>query len=218
MLEEVETCRNQIAQLNALIAEMKAFDDPGEVFARLMGLRDDVRVEKAKLMGLNKLVTQWQFSIVVYRVLHVFPMIVGHLATIFLLGIDYYIWCVCFEELDAYFTVGSLAKLSEVVESPRLVDKMKYVFSRSRGEDESFAGLMRDLFLSLRVLLSKKRRLVTELEAVGEVEGAVKCLEHMRVIVARDADTLEELETLFGRGQVGVSLKAGFVTDMDVKD
>ncbi|GJX99013.1 retrovirus-related pol polyprotein from transposon TNT 1-94, partial [Tanacetum coccineum] len=97
-------------------------------------------------------------------------------------GIDYYIWCVCFEELDAYFTVGSLAKVNSICDI-------------ENGD-------------------SKKRRLVTELEAVGEVEGAVKCLEHMRVIVARDADTLEELETLFGRGQVGVSLKAGFVTDM----
>ncbi|GKE05367.1 hypothetical protein Tco_1397385 [Tanacetum coccineum] len=49
---------NQIAQLNALIAEMEAFDDPGEVFDTLMGLRDDVRVENAKLMGLNELVAQ----------------------------------------------------------------------------------------------------------------------------------------------------------------
>ncbi|GJQ90568.1 hypothetical protein Tco_0001707 [Tanacetum coccineum] len=54
--EEVQTCRNQIAQLNALIAEVEAFDDPGEVFDMLMGLRDDVRVENVKLMGLNKLV------------------------------------------------------------------------------------------------------------------------------------------------------------------
>ncbi|GJW77347.1 adipose-regulatory protein, seipin [Tanacetum coccineum] len=56
MQEEVQTCRNQIAQLNNLIAEMEAFDDPGEVFDRLMGLRDDVRVEDAKLMGLNDLI------------------------------------------------------------------------------------------------------------------------------------------------------------------
>nr|GEV87428.1 hypothetical protein [Tanacetum cinerariifolium] len=86
-----------------------------------------------------------------------------------------------------------LDKLSEVVESPRLVYKMK-------------------------VSLSKKRRLVAELEAVGEVEGVMKCLEHTRVIVARDAVTLGELETLLGRTQVGVSLKAGFVADMDMKD
>nr|GFC41281.1 hypothetical protein [Tanacetum cinerariifolium] len=111
-----------------------------------------------------------------------------------------------------------LDKLSEVVESPRLVDKMKYVFGRPRDEDESFAGLMRDLCLLLRISLSKKRRLIAELEAVGDVEGAMKCLEHMRVIVARDAVMLRELETLLGCAQVGVSLKAGFVGDMELKD
>ncbi|GKF57288.1 hypothetical protein Tco_0170825, partial [Tanacetum coccineum] len=104
-----------------------------------------------------------------------------------------------------------LDKLSEVAESPRLVDKMKYVFGHSRGEDESLAGLMRDLCLSLRISLSKKRRLVAELEVVEEVKGAMKCLEHMRVIIARDAVVIGELETLLGRSQVGVSLKVGFV-------
>ncbi|GKF22391.1 hypothetical protein Tco_0074713 [Tanacetum coccineum] len=58
MREEVQTCRNQMAQLNALIAEMVAFDNPGEVFDTLMGLRDGVRVEDAKLMGLNDLIAQ----------------------------------------------------------------------------------------------------------------------------------------------------------------
>ncbi|GKA52085.1 hypothetical protein Tco_0745281, partial [Tanacetum coccineum] len=58
MREEVQTCRNQTAQLNALIAEMEAFEDPDEVFDTLMGLRDDVRVEDAKLMGLNDLIAQ----------------------------------------------------------------------------------------------------------------------------------------------------------------
>ncbi|GJT46023.1 hypothetical protein Tco_0954738 [Tanacetum coccineum] len=104
-----------------------------------------------------------------------------------------------------------LDKLFEVAESPRLEDKMRYVFGHSRVEDESMARLMRDLCLSLRVSLSNKRRLVAELEAVGEVEGAVKYLEHMRVIVARDAVTLGELETLLGRAQVAVSLKAAFI-------
>ncbi|GKE32520.1 hypothetical protein Tco_1451842, partial [Tanacetum coccineum] len=42
MREEIQTSRNQIAQLNALIAEMEVFDDPGEVFDTLIGLRDDV--------------------------------------------------------------------------------------------------------------------------------------------------------------------------------
>ncbi|GJU73732.1 hypothetical protein Tco_1265137 [Tanacetum coccineum] len=79
-----------------------------------------------------------------------------------------------------------LDKLSEVSESPRLADKMKYVFGRSRGEDESFAKLMRDLCFTLRISLSKKRRLVAELEALGERE-------------------------------VGVSLKAGFIANMEEK-
>ncbi|GJZ96115.1 hypothetical protein Tco_0668449, partial [Tanacetum coccineum] len=39
------------------VAEMP-FDDPREVFDTLMGLRDDIRVEEAKLAGLNDLITQ----------------------------------------------------------------------------------------------------------------------------------------------------------------
>ncbi|GJS54357.1 hypothetical protein Tco_0627719 [Tanacetum coccineum] len=34
------------------------FDDPEEVFDTLMGLRDDIRDEEAKLAGLNDLITQ----------------------------------------------------------------------------------------------------------------------------------------------------------------
>nr|GEY07327.1 hypothetical protein [Tanacetum cinerariifolium] len=45
-------------QLTALIAEMEAFDDPKELFDTLMGLRDNIRVEEAKLAGLNYLITQ----------------------------------------------------------------------------------------------------------------------------------------------------------------
>ncbi|GKE31416.1 hypothetical protein Tco_1450738 [Tanacetum coccineum] len=47
-----------IGQLTALVVEIEAFDDPGEVFDTLMGLRDDIRVEEAKLVGLNDLITQ----------------------------------------------------------------------------------------------------------------------------------------------------------------
>ncbi|GKD23724.1 hypothetical protein Tco_1225427 [Tanacetum coccineum] len=58
MREETQTSRNMIGQLTALVAEMEAFDDPGEVFDTLMGLKDDIRVEDAKLAGLNDLITQ----------------------------------------------------------------------------------------------------------------------------------------------------------------
>ncbi|GJY85470.1 hypothetical protein Tco_0499496 [Tanacetum coccineum] len=110
-----------------------------------------------------------------------------------------------------------LDKLSEVAESPSLGDKMKYVFGRSRFEDEYLASLMQNLCSALRVLVSNKRRLVAELEALGEVEGAAKSLEHMRAIVGHDAVTLGELESLWARAQVGAALKAGFVADMEVQ-
>nr|GFC35874.1 hypothetical protein [Tanacetum cinerariifolium] len=42
---------------------METFDDLTKVFDTLMGLRDDVRVENAKLMRLNELVTQAEVEI-----------------------------------------------------------------------------------------------------------------------------------------------------------
>nr|GEX21681.1 probable serine/threonine-protein kinase roco5 isoform X1 [Tanacetum cinerariifolium] len=59
------------------------------------------------------------------------------------------------------------------------------------------------------VSVSNKRRLVADLEALGEVEGAAKSLEYMRAIVGGDAVTLGELEALWARAQVGAALKAG---------
>ncbi|GJR59127.1 hypothetical protein Tco_1501289 [Tanacetum coccineum] len=193
MRDEVQTCRNQIAQLNALIIEVEAFDNPGEVFNTLMRLKDDVRVEDAMLIGFNDLIAQAEEEIEIKEAHAEYSKIPAYL-----------VFHAHFVYMGPFFI---LDKLSEVVESLLLVDKMKYVFGRSRGEDELLAGFMRDLCVSLRISLSQKHRLVTELEAVVEVEGAVKCLEHMRVIVARDAVTLGELETLLGRAQVGASLK-----------
>ncbi|GKA25754.1 hypothetical protein Tco_0711863 [Tanacetum coccineum] len=60
--------RNMIGQLTASVAEMEAFDDPGEVFDTLMGLRDDIRVEEAKLAGLNDLITQTEEEIKMKKV------------------------------------------------------------------------------------------------------------------------------------------------------
>nr|GEU30249.1 hypothetical protein [Tanacetum cinerariifolium] len=272
MHEEVQTSRNQIAQLNALITEIEAFVDPREVFNTLLGLRDDKRVKNAKLMGLNELITHAEeeiemkeayleamdgvnlkFSPTLSHGYEVYYWLVFDAWFIMLHGMRilrnwmrmlplgvwqrlkalkcFYLYVSCGAKyciMPAYLVcqlylvyIGPffiLDKFFKVTESPRLADKMKYVFGRLRGKDESFAGLMRDLCCSLRISLSKKRKQVAELEAVGEVEGAEKSLEHMRVIVARDDVTLGELETLFARAQVGVSLKVGFVTDMEVKD
>nr|GEV38203.1 hypothetical protein [Tanacetum cinerariifolium] len=117
----------------------------------------------------------------IVRVYHPAPMVLG-------------IVCKCyrleFGEGSSFF----LDKLSEVAESPSLGDKIKYVFGCSRSEDKSLGSLMRNLCSALRVLVSYKQRLVAELEALVEVEGAAKSLEHMRAIVGRDAVTLGGLK------------------------
>ncbi|GJV44202.1 hypothetical protein Tco_1428738 [Tanacetum coccineum] len=95
---------------------------------------------------------------------------------------------------------------------------MKAVLVRARSEDESFAGLMCDLCFSLRISLSKKSRLVVKLEALGERGDATRSLENMREIVARDSVTLGDLEQLLARVQVGASLNAGYVADMEEKE
>nr|GFC83802.1 hypothetical protein [Tanacetum cinerariifolium] len=56
--EETNTARNFVGQLNALIAEMEALEDQGELFDTLMDLRDDREAARTKLQALNELITQ----------------------------------------------------------------------------------------------------------------------------------------------------------------
>ncbi|GKC99455.1 hypothetical protein Tco_1169730 [Tanacetum coccineum] len=58
MREEANTARNLVGRLNALIAEMEALEDHGELFDTLMDLRDDREAARTKLQGLNGLITQ----------------------------------------------------------------------------------------------------------------------------------------------------------------
>ncbi|GJY86751.1 retrovirus-related pol polyprotein from transposon TNT 1-94 [Tanacetum coccineum] len=58
MREEANTVRNFVGQLNALIAEMEALEDQGELFDTLMDLKDDREAAQTKLQGLNELITQ----------------------------------------------------------------------------------------------------------------------------------------------------------------
>ncbi|GKE33337.1 hypothetical protein Tco_1452659 [Tanacetum coccineum] len=48
--------RNRLAQLNAMIVEIKAMDDLNEVYDSLKCLREDLLAENNKLMGLNEFV------------------------------------------------------------------------------------------------------------------------------------------------------------------
>nr|GEX94917.1 hypothetical protein [Tanacetum cinerariifolium] len=225
-----KTC---IGQFNAFIAKMKGMKDQGKVLDSLMALKDDRRDENNKLLGVNELIGEALEQIATKE---------GHLAridgassygscrrlvaesgayyAIFLL-----VWlcdrcgvyggeCILsFKvslEMRAFFI---LDKLTVVAESSCLPDKIKAVFVRARSEDESLAGLMQDLFFSLRISQSKKRRLVAKLEVMADRGDKWKSLEHMREIVAHDAMTLEDLEKLLARAQVRVSLKDGYVAE-----
>ncbi|GKA22241.1 hypothetical protein Tco_0708203 [Tanacetum coccineum] len=84
----------------------------------------------------------------------------------------------------------------------------------AKAEDQAFSGLISNIYVALRISLSKKQKLIAELEAVGDEEGVAKGLENLTVVVARDTATLGDLEHLLARSQVGVALKAGFVNDM----
>ncbi|GKC89294.1 hypothetical protein Tco_1149943 [Tanacetum coccineum] len=111
-----------------------------------------------------------------------------------------------------------LDKLAEVVDSSRLQDKMKVVFVQARGEDESFIALMCDLCSALRVSIAKNRRLIAELESLGQREEALKPLDYMKEMVVRDSATLGVLEQLLAGTHVGMRLKASYVAEMEETD
>ncbi|GJW70401.1 hypothetical protein Tco_0127318 [Tanacetum coccineum] len=58
MREEAQTARNCIARLNILLVEIEAMGDVDDVWDTLMFLRDDIRDENTKLMGLNDVIAQ----------------------------------------------------------------------------------------------------------------------------------------------------------------
>nr|GEZ17598.1 hypothetical protein [Tanacetum cinerariifolium] len=174
--EKAQTVRNVIAQSNALIAEMEALEDQGEVFDTLMCLRDDRRVEETKLMGLNDLITHAKEEIEITR------SIVGEYGASF----EHVAYFLCMSEICFRWSHGSffiLDKLTEVAESSRLPDKMKVVFDQACSEEKAFASLMKDLSLSLMISVSKKHRLVAKLEALVEHGDPARPLEHMRVML-----------------------------------
>ncbi|GJU56650.1 hypothetical protein Tco_1234416 [Tanacetum coccineum] len=84
-----------------------------------------------------------------------------------------------------------LDKLTEVVGSDRLQNKMKIVFTRTHNEDGCFIRIVRDLCCSLR------------------------SLGYLREMVGRDSDMLGVLEQLLARAEVGRRLKDGYTNDMD---
>nr|GEV86411.1 hypothetical protein [Tanacetum cinerariifolium] len=221
--EEAQTARSLLTQVRAMVAEMEALNDQDKYYDSLRCLRDNRRIREEKLKALNESIVAAKDYISV-RILRFFTFLVVVMKVCDLEGVVYtYDSAVIQEEVgqsDFRLQLKEIGmwQLDAGCRIPRLPDKMKVVFSWSRSKDESFAGLMRDLCFSLRISLSKKRGLVAELEALGERGDVAKALEHLRDIVARDAVMLGELETVLTHAQVGASLKAGYVADVEKKE
>nr|GEY54698.1 hypothetical protein [Tanacetum cinerariifolium] len=79
-------------------------------------------------------------------------------------------------------------------------------------------GLLRDRCVGLRMTLSKNQRLSAKLEALGERGDAVRSLDHMREIMARDSTKLGASEQLLAGAHVGMGLTEGYVADMEEND
>nr|GEU32211.1 hypothetical protein [Tanacetum cinerariifolium] len=108
-----------------------------------------------------------------------------------------------------------IRRWSNYAESTYLKDKMKFWFTRARTEDQAFVVLMCDVCLELKIKMHKTRRLIVELEALGEVGDAITSLNHMREIVGRESAKLAVLEQLSASTDVAMHLKDGYVTDME---
>ncbi|GKD53614.1 hypothetical protein Tco_1287001 [Tanacetum coccineum] len=111
-------------------------------------------------------------------------------------------------------TFEILDQLTEFVDSSRLQGRMKVWFVQKCVKEEAFARFLRDQCVGLRTTNNKNQRLITELEAFGEQGDDVRCLDHMREIVARDYAKLGVLELLAGT-HVRIGLKDSYVADME---
>nr|GEZ12062.1 hypothetical protein [Tanacetum cinerariifolium] len=117
-----------------------------------------------------------------------------------------------------------------VDESSCLSDKMKVMFNRALAKpleymrevvawDSALLGDLEKLLPHSLVGVSMKEGYVTDME---EKEYAfislAKPLEYMREVVAWDSALLGDLEKLLPHSLVGVSMKEGYVTDMEEKE
>nr|GEY37369.1 hypothetical protein [Tanacetum cinerariifolium] len=188
MREEAQTARNCIAQLT-----------------------DDIREENHKLLELNDVIVEAEERIATKEA-HVEIMEAGGdgvSAVTNKKGVREYLEL----ELIVISMFRFLPLLS--VDSSRLQDKRKVVFSLARSDDESFIELMCDLCSGLRLILNKNRRSIAELEALRQRGDVLKSLDYMGEMVVRDSAMLGVLEQLLASTHVGTRLKAGYVADMD---
>ncbi|GJV23162.1 hypothetical protein Tco_1375857 [Tanacetum coccineum] len=156
MCEEANTTRNLVGQLNALIAEMEALEDQGELFDTLMDLKDDREGANTKLQGLNALIAQAEQEIKTKE------------AQV--------------QAMNRFFDPGNSGAAYSTEGSCFLV--VIYVSPSTLGterpkelEDRWYPGLMAFICYFVRVTLSQHRRLIAELKALGQRGDALRALE-----------------------------------------
>ncbi|GJU63953.1 hypothetical protein Tco_1245788 [Tanacetum coccineum] len=74
---------------------------------------------------------------------------------------------------------------------------------------------MAGLYILDKVSITKDRRLIAELEALGQRADALKPLEYMREMVARDSARVGILEYLLASAHVKMRLKAGYAAEIE---
>ncbi|GJW70173.1 hypothetical protein Tco_0127090 [Tanacetum coccineum] len=188
--DEVDTLRDCVAQLTAVIVELQAMPNQDKVHDSLLADKDAKHSEQSKLVALNDVIAEALEDIETQETnveilddendgvmsIRTWSSENG-LAVIYIYTLSLKVLT-----MDALYI---LDKLAEVADSSRLQDKIKVVFVLAHGEDESFIALMRDLCSALRE------------------------------IVGRDSAMLGVLEQLLADTHVGMRLKASYVAEME---
>nr|GEX75396.1 hypothetical protein [Tanacetum cinerariifolium] len=197
-----------LAQTTAVIAELQAMEDQDEVHDSLLAAKDAKHGEESKLLALHEVIDEALEEIESQ----------GHNVAMLDGNNDCQAEHLLFTWIPPEFLIMAnlyiLDKLSDVASSSWLEDKMKFVFSRARDSNESFIELWRELCSAIRVSITKDRRLIAELEALGQRADVLKSLEYMREMVAQDFTRVGILEQLLAGTHVGMRLKAEYAADM----
>nr|GEY25770.1 hypothetical protein [Tanacetum cinerariifolium] len=89
---------------------------------------------------------------------------------------------------------------------------------RAAFTSAGFIEALKELSSAFRVSIAKDCRLIAELEALRERGDALKPLEYMREMVARDVARVRILEQLLADAHVGIRLKAAYADEINNQD
>ncbi|GJZ09888.1 hypothetical protein Tco_0544171 [Tanacetum coccineum] len=189
VIDDLLDFSGETSMLTALIAELEAMGDEDEVFDTLMCLRDDIRDENTKLMGLNDAIAEAEEKIAMKEEHLVVLAYLMHGNCMDLLVVNEYEYygfnvndCVVYLHMGVGNWKWSLAMaafllLDKLADFSRLQDRMNLVLSGARRD-------------------------------------ALKSLDYLREMVVRDSGMLGVLEQPLAGSHVGMPMKDGYVTDM----